>query len=273
MATRAPRDATTSSASAGEKRKRDAAPVVTVKRRGKAHSSRFFGVRWHQDHEKWEARYTDEKSKQIHIAYFDDEEAAARAYNAKIAELGLNRKTNPEDLGGALVEKPGMSSEFHGVRWDAQKEKWEAQVYRSKKCGLDGKKQFLGYYDDERSAALAADAFRRVAMPGHEPHKINFPTLPELTTQRLKTPTHVILTLDFNGTRRTIRGRLTKVKYDPSVQNRSAWSYRVDFEGHEEEAAALGLEKRLWDTLVGDDSKFVSCTLAPDEKKKKRVRA
>jgi hypothetical protein len=52
-----------------------------------------------------------------------------------------------------------------------------------------------------------------------------------------------------------------------------SWSYRVDFEGHEEDAAALGLKKRLWDTLVGDDSKFVSCTLAPDEKKKKRARA
>ena len=64
---------------------------------------------------------------------------------------------------------------------------------------------------------------------------------------------------------------------DRSVQNRSAWSYRVEFEGHEEEAAALGLETRpwprVWDTLVGDDSKFVSCTLAPNEKKKKRARA
>ncbi|KAK7254277.1 hypothetical protein SO694_00009262 [Aureococcus anophagefferens] len=269
----APRDATTTpSASAGEKRKRDAAPVVTVKRRGKACSSRFFGVRWFARDGKWQAQYTDEKGKLIHIALFDDEEAAARAYNAKIAELGLNRKTNPE-VGGALVEKPGMSSEFHGVAWFARDETWQTQVTRSTKCGLDGKKQHLGYYDDEHSAALAADAFRRVATPGHEPHKINFPTLPELRKERLKTPMRVILTRDSNGTRRTIRGRLTKVKYDPSVQNRSAWSYRVDFEGHETEAADLGLKKRLWDTLVGDDSKFVSCTLAPDEKKKTRARA
>jgi hypothetical protein len=269
--------------SAGEKRQRDAAPVVTVKRRGKACSSRFFGVRWHDRDGKWRAQYADEKGKLIHIAYFDDEEAAARAYNAKIADLGLNRKTNLELL-GVLVEKPASSSEFHGVNWHVQREKWQVRVYRSKSCGLDGADQDLGRYDDERSAALAADAFRRVAMPGHEPHKINFPTLPELTTQRLKTPTHVILTLDFSfptlpelTTRRTIRGRFTEVKYDPSVQNRSAWSYRVEFEGHEEEAAALGLETRpwprVWDTLVGDDSKFVSCTLAPDEKKKKRARA
>ena len=270
----APRDATAtaSQSSAGEKRKRDAAPVVTVKRRGKACSSRFFGVSWYPNLEIWLSNYKDENGKKVHIAYFDDEEAAARAYNAKIAELGLNRKTNPE-VGGALVEKPGMSSEFHGVTWHGRMEKWQTQVARSKKCGLDGKQQHLGYYDDERSAALAADAFRRVAMPGHEPHKLNFPTLPELTKQRLETPMHVILTRGSNGTRRTIRGRLTEVKYDPSVQNRSAWSYRVDFEGHEEDAAALGLKKRLWDTLVGDDSKFVSCTLAPIEKKKKRARA
>ncbi|KAH8060539.1 hypothetical protein JL722_4643 [Aureococcus anophagefferens] len=203
----APRDATTTpSASAGEKRKRDAAPAVTVKRRGKAFSSRFFGVRWLARDGKWQAQYTDEKGKLIHIALFDDEEAAARAYNAKIAELGLNRKTNPE-VGGALAEKPGMSSEFHGVAWK----------------------------------------------------------------ERLKTPMRVILTRDSNGRADDPR-RLTEVKYDPSVQNRSAWSYRVDFEGHEADAAALGL-KRLWDTLVGDDSKFVSCTLAPDEKKKTRARA
>ena len=258
--------------SAGEKRQRDAAPVVTVKRRGNAHSSRFFGVGWHRDHEKWMASYKDENNKVIHIAYFDDEEAAARAYNAKIADLGLNRKTNPE-VGGALVPKSGMSSEFYGVAWYAQGEKWVASMARQKKCGLDGKLQYLGYYDDERSAALAADAFRRVAMPGHEPHKLNFPTLSELTKQRLKTPTHVILTRDYKGTRWTIRGRLTKVKYDPSVQNRSAWSYRVSFKHHKADAAALGLKKRLWDTLVGDDSKFVSCTLAPDEKKKTRARA
>jgi len=258
--------------SAGEKRKRDAAPVVTMKRRGKACSSRFFGVSWFDRDGKWLAHYTDEKGKLIHIGVFDDEEAAARAYNAKIAELGLNRKTNSE-VGGALVPKSGMSSEFWGVAWDAQSETWKAQMARQKKCGHDGKLQFLGRYDDEHSAALAADAYRRVAMPGHEPHKINFPTLTELATQRLKTPTHVILTRDYNGTRRTIRGRLTKVKYDPSVQNRSAWSYRVSFKHHKAEAEALGLKKRLWDTLVGDDSKFVSCTLAPDEKKKKRARA
>ncbi|KAH8060830.1 hypothetical protein JL721_9053 [Aureococcus anophagefferens] len=217
----APRDATAtaSSVSTGEKRKRDAAPVVTVKRRGKAWSSRFFGVTWHRENGKWEAQYTDEKGKLIHIALFDDEEAAARAYNAKIAELGLNRKTNPE-VGGALVEKPGMSSEFHGVAWFARDETWEVQVIRSKK------------------------------------------------KLRLKTPTEVIFTLDFNGTRRTIRGRLTTVKYDPSVQNRSAWSYRVDFEVTRRTPRPSDSSAS---TLVGDDSKFVSCTLAPDEKKK-RVR-
>ncbi|KAH8067426.1 hypothetical protein JL721_7537 [Aureococcus anophagefferens] len=176
--------------SAGEKRKRDAAPVVTVKRRGKACSSRFFGVRWHDRDGKWRAMYTDEKGKLIHIAYFDDEEAAARAYNAKIADLGLNRRTNLELL-GVLVEKPASSSEFHGVNWHIQREKWQVRVYRSKRT------------------------LRAVA--------------------------------------------------------------RVEFEGHEEEAAALGLETRpwprVWDTLVGDDSKFVSCTLAPNEKKKKRAPA
>ncbi|KAH8051323.1 hypothetical protein JL720_15194 [Aureococcus anophagefferens] len=72
----------------------------------------------------------------------------------------------------------------------------------------------------------------------------------ELTKLRLNTPMHVILTRDFNGKRHTIRGCLTTTKYDPSAKK-----YRVSFKHRKAEAAALGLKKRLWDTLIGGDSR------------------
>ncbi|KAK7242500.1 hypothetical protein SO694_00017220 [Aureococcus anophagefferens] len=204
----------------------------------------------------------------VHIGHFASEDAAARAYNAKISELGLKkRKTNPE-IDGKLVPKPDMSSEYYGVNWDTCKHSWKAQVQRLKACGLDGKQIRLGRYANERSAALAVDAYIRVAMPSVAASKSNFPTLTELTKLRLNTPMHVILTRDFNGKRQTIRGRLTTTKYHPSAKK-----YRVSFKHRKAEAAALGLKKRLWDTLVGDDSAFVRWDMASACKEPKKKKA
>jgi hypothetical protein len=215
-------------AGAGAKRKNagEAASVVPKKRRGKKCSSKYFGVRWHSSG-AWEAGYTNENGKLVHIGSFESEDAAARAYNAKIAELGLKRKTNLE-IDGKLVPKPDMSSEYLGVRWDSKGSNWRAEVNRSKTCGLDGKHQHLGLYANERSAALAVDAYLRVAMPSVAAAKSNFPTITELTKLKLSTPMHVILTRDFNGKRHTIRGRLTTAKYDPSAKKfRAVWQSHI----------------------------------------------
>ena len=45
-----------------------------------------------------------------------------------------------------------------------------------KKHGGDGKQTYLGRFDDERSAALAVDAFTRERMPGLTA-KLNFPDM------------------------------------------------------------------------------------------------
>ena len=202
-------------AGAGAKRKTsgEAAAVVPKKRRGTKCSSKYFGICWHAHAEAWEASYWNDKGKMAHIGYYDSEEAAARAYNAKIAELGLKRRTNPE-IDGKLVPKPDMSSEYYGVTWFSRDSNWMARIQR----------QYLGNYANERSAALAVDAYLRVAMPSVAAAKSNFPTITELTKLKLSTPMHVILTRDFNGKRHTIRGRLTTTKYDPSAKKfRAVW--------------------------------------------------
>ena len=211
---------------AGAKRKNagEAASVVPKKRRGKKCSSKYFGVCWDAESGTWAAFYHDKNDKKGRIGFFESEEAAARAYNAKIAELGLNKRaTNPE-IDGKLVPKPDMSSEYYGVSCNPNSSNWRAQISRSRSCGLDGKQQFLGLYANERSAALAVDAYLRVAIPSVAAAKSNFPTITELTKLKLSTPMHVILTRDFNGKRHTIRGRLTTTKYDPSAKKfRAVW--------------------------------------------------
>ena len=134
---------------------------------------------------------------------------------------------------------------------------------RSKRLGLDGKTKHLGYYDKEKSAALAVDTYLRLLMPTTAAAKVNFPSLSELTTLKLKTPLKVVVTREFNGRRVLLNARLTETKYDPhAVKNRAVWQYRVSFKHHGPAAKAAGLKKRLWDTLVGDDSEFTAWAFA-----------
>ena len=46
------------------------------------------------------------------------------------------------------------------------------------------------------------------------------------------------------------------------MYKRQVWQYRVSFKYHGPAARAVGLKKRLWDTLVGDDSEFVAWAFA-----------
>ena len=52
-------------------------------------SSRFWGVGWHQQTNKWQAQYQDADGKTRSLGTFDDEEEAARAYNRAIRDAGL----------------------------------------------------------------------------------------------------------------------------------------------------------------------------------------
>ena len=69
-----------------------------------------------------------------------------------------------------------MSSKYLGVSWNAMSKAWKAEMTHIKKHGGDGTRKFLGLYDDERSAAIAVDAFVRERMPGLTA-KLNFPDM------------------------------------------------------------------------------------------------
>ena len=106
----------TTSASGGQRPGAAATSDETVAGRGKQQSSRFYGV--YYDRGQWRAGYFDEHGNKIYLATFDDEESAARSYNAKIAFLGLShcRATNA-DIDGVLQPKPQTSSQYCGVFW------------------------------------------------------------------------------------------------------------------------------------------------------------
>jgi len=68
-------------------------------------TSRFWGVTWHREKKKWQARYRDTNGKDRSVGYYDDEEEAARAVNKAISDAGLGgkRRKNVVDATGALV--------------------------------------------------------------------------------------------------------------------------------------------------------------------------
>lgn len=52
----------------------------------------------------------------------------------------------------------GSTSRYRGVHWSKQRGKWRAEIR------LNGKNTFLGHFDDEETAALAASAARQSLM-------------------------------------------------------------------------------------------------------------
>ena len=147
-------------------------------------SSRFWGVGWHQQTNKWQAQYQDVDGKTRSLGTFDDEEEAARAYNKAIRDAGLEgrRKTNPVDATGALVPKPlrwynrracsavvapdparaplAKTSKFWGVCWNQVLRVWVARY-----SDANGKHRHIGHFVTEEAAAHAVNAAIRALPP------------------------------------------------------------------------------------------------------------
>ena len=100
-----------------------------------AASSRFWGVTWHQENNKWLAQYRDADGKMRCIGHYDDEEEAARAYNDAISDAGLEGRNK-------------------------RKRRWEAQY-----ADANGKVRSLGYFDTQEDAAHAVNAAIRALPP------------------------------------------------------------------------------------------------------------
>ena len=115
-------------------------------------SPHFKGVRWDKGHKKRRAQiYKD--GQQVFLGRFDDVEEAARKYDE--ASATIERPLNfPTDGEASAVKKPRWDirqSVFKGVTWDKASQKWVTQVQK------DGKRAYLGHFDDEEEAAREYD--------------------------------------------------------------------------------------------------------------------
>ena len=95
---------------------------------------------------------TAQGRKQKTIGLYDDEEQAAREYNAYVRRHGLGNEINPVDANGKLLPKKKLTSRFWGVFWQANHGRWRVQ-YRDD--STPPKKIEVGTFDDEERAALA----------------------------------------------------------------------------------------------------------------------
>jgi len=64
-------------------------------------------------------------------------------------------------------KRNGCSSQYRGVCWRKNRKKWRAH------CNIDGNVKFIGYFDDERDAAIARDTY--VFSRGFPLEGLNFP--------------------------------------------------------------------------------------------------
>jgi hypothetical protein len=135
----------------------------------------FVGGSWGKRDKKWMVVGRD-KGKNKHIGYYDDETAAARAFDAYAIAKKINADLNFPSAPGAAghrTTKTGRTSSHRGVCWHKRAKKWMAAIY------VDGKKKYLGIFVDEDDAGRAYDTAVRKHFPVERPHKwkrFNFPS-------------------------------------------------------------------------------------------------
>ena len=114
-------------------------------------SSKYKGVHWSKKSGRWEAAIKKD-GKQMYLGSFDDEIAAASAYNHFARELwgeyAVLNDIEEVDYRIARHFRPSKHSRYLGVTKHANG-KWTARLT------IDGKRKTLGYYPTEVDAALA----------------------------------------------------------------------------------------------------------------------
>ena len=129
--------------------------------------SRFLGVSWNKRDKKWRVEISV-KGKTEYIGLYDDETAAARAYDAYVIPNNIDKNLNFPDAPAAAGHRPtkqGGTSKYRGVSWNKNKNKWVAKIR------VGGKRKSLGSFADEDDAGRAYDAAIRKYYPDEKPHK------------------------------------------------------------------------------------------------------
>jgi hypothetical protein len=107
--------------------------------KSKKTSSEYTGVSWSKIANKWVVGIKID-GKKIHLGYFTDEYQAHLTYQ-KALEM-----YNNGDL--SFMEQKKYSSQYKGVSWDKQKNKWKSRIY------INGKPKHLGFFTDEYEGHL-----------------------------------------------------------------------------------------------------------------------
>ena len=117
--------------------------------------SRFICVSWNKRSKKWKVR-TKVKGKTEYIGVYDDETAAAWAYDAYVLTNNIIKNLNFPDTPAAARHMPTkQSSRHHGVCWNKCMKKWVARI------SVKSKSKSLGYYSDEDAVGRGYDAAAR----------------------------------------------------------------------------------------------------------------
>ena len=115
-------------------------------------TSRYYGVSWNWEVDKWRAEIRINK-KQKYLGYFDDEQAAADAYDTVARKHGLAVNTKLHDTDVTVEEQQAARGhDFKGVYFHKQSGKYRANIWSM------GKETHLGYFDTPEDAARAWDA-------------------------------------------------------------------------------------------------------------------
>ncbi len=103
-------------------------------------SSKYTGVSWHKHAKKWSSNiWINGKLK--HLGYFTNELEASQYY-----ENALDSFNNGTSI---KVKKHKWSSQYKGVHWDKERNKWQSQIQ------IKGKQKHLGRFTDELQASQA----------------------------------------------------------------------------------------------------------------------
>jgi hypothetical protein len=132
-----------------------APPRVAKLNPGKV-SSKFFGVGFNKRDKKWGA-FVKHNGKLVHLGdNFDTEIAAAKAVDVWLRENGRAAEANFDESGNFVPRVSTKSSKYRGVSWDKRDNQWHACIR------VAGKKENLGFFDDEEAAARAFDLRARM---------------------------------------------------------------------------------------------------------------
>ncbi len=113
--------------------------------------SKFWGVSWHNRDLRWTATFRHNGILVNIQGTFATDKDAADAVDAFLIAHGRADETNHDANGIFRPRDKKTSSKYRGVSWAKSRNQWYASIT------VAGKKENLGYFDDEEEAARAFD--------------------------------------------------------------------------------------------------------------------